>query len=107
MAGGGLRPESGELAHRRQELGGEGARGGHGLPRGGLGAAKSDRRRAVRCGSGPAAMAAALRRGRASEVGPGRLSGRWRVRLGAWWRAGQARTAARCVGSSGRPAAML
>ena len=59
MAGGGLRPESGKLAHRRQELDGEGARGGHGLPRGGLGAAKGDRRRAVRGGRGPAAVVAA------------------------------------------------
>ena len=52
MAGGSLRPKSGELARRRQELGGGGARGGHGLPRGGLGAAGGDRRHAVPGGRG-------------------------------------------------------
>src|SRR6185369_15200516 len=38
---------SGELAHRRRELGGGGARGGHGLPWGGLSAAEGGQRRAV------------------------------------------------------------
>ena len=50
---------SGELAHRRRELGGGGARGGHGLPRAGLGAAGGDRRHAVPGGCGPAAMVGA------------------------------------------------
>jgi len=38
---------SGELAHRRRELGGGGARGGHGLPWGDLSAAEGGRRRAA------------------------------------------------------------
>jgi len=52
--------DSGDGAHRRRGERGGGARGGHGLPRGGLGAAGGDWRRAVRGGRGPAAVAAAL-----------------------------------------------
>ena len=44
---------SGVLAHRRRELGGGGARGGHGLPWGGLSAAEGGRRRAVHGSSTP------------------------------------------------------
>ena len=40
-------PDSGDGAHRRRGERGGGARGGHGLPWGGLGATRGDRRRAV------------------------------------------------------------
>jgi len=58
---------SGELAHRRRELGGGGARGGHGLPWGGLSAAEGGRKRAVHGSS-------ARRR---SRDGVWRRSGEW------------------------------
>ena len=52
-------PNSGDGAHRRRGESGGGARGGHGLPQGGLGVAGGDRRRAVRGGHGPAAVVGA------------------------------------------------